>query len=143
MMPEPEEMQQTDLDGLLNVVEQQPMMDGAEFIKDPSWENAGWFLGGLASDIFTGGAGRTALKGVKLARRTAKAAEALKVKRLEAALKRGNQSYSTSMKAYRKAKALESQANKDVLNGVGKIAGIQGADILLNSTQQNTKDLKK
>ena len=47
------------------------------------------------------------------------------------------------MKAYRKAKALESQANKDVLNGVGKIAGIQGADILLNSTQQNTKDLKK
>jgi hypothetical protein len=26
MMPEPEEMQQTDLDGLLNVGEQQPMM---------------------------------------------------------------------------------------------------------------------
>ena len=119
------------------------MMDGAEFIEDPSWENAGWFLGGLASDIFTGGAGRAALKGVKLARRTAKAAEALKAKRLEAALKRGNQSYSTSMKAYRKAKALESKTNKDVLNGVGKIAGIQGADILLNSTQQNTKDLKK
>ena len=43
------------------------------------------------------------------------------------------------MKAYRKAKELESKANKDVLNGVGKIAGIQGADILLNSTQQNTK----
>ena len=64
------------------------MMDGAEFIKDPSWENAGWFLGGLASDIFTGGAGRTALKGVKLARRTAEAAEALKAKRLAAALKR-------------------------------------------------------
>ena len=119
------------------------MMDGAEFIEDPSWENAGWFLGGLASDIFTGGAGRAALKGAKLARRTAKAAEALKAKRLEAALRRGNQSYSTSMKAYRKAKALESKANKDVLNGVGKIAGIQGADILLNSTQQSTKDLKK
>lgn len=115
------------------------VMDGAEFIKDPSWENAGWFLGGLASDIFTGGAGRAALKGVKLARRTAKAAEALKAKRLNAALKRGNQSYSTSMKAYRKAKALESKANQDIINGVGKIAGIQGADILLNSTQQNTK----
>ena len=115
------------------------VMDGAEFIKDPSWENAGWFLGGLASDIFTGGASRAALKGVKLARRTAKAAEALKAKRLNAALKRGNQSYSTSMKSYRKAKALENKANQDILNGVGKIAGIQGADILLNSTQQNTK----
>ncbi len=115
------------------------VMDGAEFINDPSWENAGWFLGGLASDIFTGGAGRAALKGVKLARRTAKVAKALKAKRLEAALKIGNQSYSTSMKSYRKAKALESKANQDILNGVGKIAGIQGADILLNATQQNTK----
>lgn len=115
------------------------VMDGAEFIKDPSWENAGWFLGGLASDVFTGGAGRAALKGVKLARRTAKAAEALKAKRLKAALKKGNQSYLTSMKAYKKAATLENKANQDILNGVGKIAGIQGADILLNSTQQNTK----
>ena len=117
------------------------LMDGAEFIEDPSWEKAGWFLGGLASDIFTGGAGRTALKGVKLARKTAKASKALKAKRLEAALKRGNQSYSTSMKAYRKAQALEGKANQDILNGVGKIAGVQGADILLNSSQQNTKAL--
>ena len=66
------------------------VMDGAELIANPSWENAGWFLGGLASDIFTGGAGRATLKGVKLARRTAKAAEVLKARRLEAALKRGN-----------------------------------------------------
>ena len=45
------------------------------------------------------------------------------------------------MKAYRKAQALEGKANQDILNGVGKIAGVQGADILLNSSQQNTKAL--
>ena len=115
------------------------IMDGAEFINDPSLENAGWFFGGLAADIFTGGAGRAALKGVKLARRAAKAAEALKVKRLEAALRIGNQSSSTSMKAYRKAKAVESKANKDMLNGIGKFVGYQSADVLQNYIQQNTK----
>lgn len=115
------------------------VMDGAEFINDPSWENAGWFLGGLASDIFTGGASRAALKGVKLARRAAKAAKALKVKRLEAALRRGNQSYSTSMRAYRKAEAAESKANKDMLNGIGKFAGYLSVDVLQNHIQQNTK----
>ena len=115
------------------------IMDGAEFIHDPSWENAGWFLSGLASDIFTGGAARAAIKAAKLARKSSKVAKALKAKRLESALRRGNQNYKGSMASYRKFKEQEAMYNQEVKNNIAKAIAAQGADATLNSSQQTLK----
>lgn len=115
------------------------IMDGAEFINDPSWENAGWFLSGLASDIFTGGAGRAALKSAKLARKASKAAKVLKERRLNKALERGNRNYSGSMASYRKFREREGVQDRLFRNNLLKVAGYQGADASLNTLQQNLK----
>ena len=49
------------------------VIDGIELIKDPSWENAGYFAGSLASDVL----GLTAIKGLAKTTKVLKAAKAL------------------------------------------------------------------
>lgn len=49
------------------------VIDGIDLIKDPSWENAGYFAGSLASDVL----GLTAIKGLAKTTKVLKAAKAL------------------------------------------------------------------
>lgn len=117
------------------------VMDGAEFVKDPSWENFGWFASGLASDVFTGGAGRAALKAAKLARVANKTAKARKSARIESALRRGNTSgYKSNMRSARKADELAKSYEKEMLKNTGKAVAYQGTDAGLNTLQQSNKD---
>lgn len=115
------------------------LMDGAELLAEPSWENAGWFLSSLASDIFTGGAGKAALKSAKLAKAAAETSRALKSKRITSALRYGNSNALDNLRTARIHSDKAKMYTKDMYDNIMKGFAYYGADAGLNTTQQLTK----
>lgn len=115
------------------------LMDGAELLAEPSWENAGWFLSSLASDIFTGGAGKAAFKSAKLAKAAAETSRALKSKRIASALRYGNSNALDNLRTARMHSDKAKMYTKDMYDNIMKGLVYYGADAGLNATQQSTK----
>lgn len=115
------------------------LMDGAELLAEPSWENAGWFLSSLASDIFTGGAGKAAFKSAKLAKAAAETSRALKSKRIASALRYGNSNALDNLRTARMHSNKVKMYTKDMYDNIMKGLAYYGADVGLNATQQLTK----
>ena len=115
------------------------LMDGAELLAEPSWENAGWFLSSLASDIFTGGAGKAAFKSAKLAKAAAETSKALRSKRIASALRYGNSNALDNLRTARIHSDKAKIYTKDMYDNIMKGLAYYGADAGLNATQQLTK----
>ena len=115
------------------------LMDGAELLAEPSWENAGWFLSSLASDIFTGGAGKAAFKSAKLAKAAAETSRALKSKRIASALRYGNSNALDNLRTARMHSDKAKMYTKDMYDNIMKGLAYYGADAGLNAAQQSTK----
>lgn len=114
-------------------------MDAYDFVKKPSLENAGWLAASVLGDIFSAGYGSKAIRAAKIARNMSRAAEARKMSRINAALRRENNNVAESFRQARKAKAEEDKYFKEMYKQGYKAAGIYGLDNSINSYQEFTQ----